>query len=148
MMWDIEWALWEHWNGVLHENENMVSSETVHQLYRSVSDAFYKIDVIHFGIGAMRRKASSMEWEKGYINSWDHLINEFDSHGLLCSGPVPSYLGLLCCCSAVSVITCGTGDVLALHALGQLLVILEFNIIMGQHHCHLMMQSNMMEYRL
>ncbi len=39
-LWDIAWDLWEHWNGVLHEQQNVVSSGQLHALDRKVSEAF------------------------------------------------------------------------------------------------------------
>jgi hypothetical protein len=45
-MWDIAWDLLEHRNGVLHEQENTVTRVAMHQLNRSISEAFGKLQLL------------------------------------------------------------------------------------------------------
>jgi hypothetical protein len=40
-MWQIAWDLWEHRNGILHEQQNAVSADAILELDRKLCIAYY-----------------------------------------------------------------------------------------------------------
>jgi hypothetical protein len=40
-LWQVAWDLWEHWNGILHNQSNIVTEEEVSKLNQTVQNLYF-----------------------------------------------------------------------------------------------------------